>query len=184
MESVTGVTLPLSGHCEGVRMPTPLTDKPSPAENPLEILLVEDNPGDVILLEKLFEGSRCRVRLNIVGDGEEALGYLHQRGPYHDAPRPELILLDLNLPRKNGHEVLQEIRGSATLNSIPTVVLTSSAQDADWRRAHDAGVNAYLRKPRDWSRYPSFLKYLEDYWLWDIQKGKHLIKSQGGGGTK
>lgn len=150
-----------------------------PPGKPVEILLVEDNPGDVFLLETIFGSSRYRVRLNVVRDGEEAMGYLYRRVPYRDAPRPELILLDLNLPRKNGHEVLHEIKESDRLNTIPTLVLTSSKQDGDWERAHEARANGFLQKPREWSLYPALLKYLEERWLRGIQEGKGWENPEG-----
>lgn len=141
-----------------------------PMGKPVQVLLVEDNPADVSLLEKILENSQYPVRLNVVQDGEEALAYLRHQGPYRDAPHPGLILLDLKLPRKSGHEVLEEMQRSTHLRSIPTVVLTQSKQGGDWRRAHEAHVGAYLLKPKDWFHYAGLLKYLEENWFRGIQQ--------------
>ncbi len=143
-----------------------------PTRKPVQVLLVEDNPEDVTLLEKILENSQYPVRLNVVQDGVEALAYLRRQGPYRDSPPPGLILLDLILPRKSGHEVLEEMQRSMVLRSIPTVVLTQSKRDADWRRAHEARAGAYVLKPKDWSHYAGLLKYLEENWFQGLQQPK------------
>ena len=138
----------------------------SPDGTPIEILLVEDNPGDVRLTqEALKEGKVCN-RLSVVDDGAKAIEFLYnRRGPYAQAPRPDLILLDLNLPRKDGREVLAEIKRDPSLRSIPVVVLTTSQADEDVVKAYDLHVNCYITKPIDLSQFLNVVKAIEDFWL-------------------
>ena len=112
-----------------------------------EILLVEDNPGDVRLMEEALQERHEPTHLSVVGDGEEAMGFLRQQGEFAHAVRPDLILLDLNLPKKNGYEVLAEIRQDAQLKDIPVIVMTSSANPTDLRRAYDLYANCCITKP-------------------------------------
>ncbi len=150
-------------------MKTILEPEPKAKQRPVEILLVEDNPGDVSLLKETFKRSRFAVNLNVVQDGEQALNYLRHRSPYCSLPRPDFILLDLNLPRKNGHEVAKEIRRSHHLSGIPTLILTSSNHDDDKWAAYQTRVSAYLLKPLEWSQYAVLLNYLEENWIKDIR---------------
>ncbi len=138
-------------------------------QRPVEILLVEDNPGDAILLKESFKNSRFTINLNVVQDGEQALNYLRHRNPYLSSLRPDFILLDLNIPRKNGHEVAQEIKHSYHLSDIPTLILTSSNHDNDKWNAYQTRVSAYLLKPTEWSQYNILLNYLEENWIKDIR---------------
>lgn len=134
-------------------------------EHPVEILLVEDNPGDVLLTQKAFQASKLLNRLHVVGDGEAALKFLRREPPYEDAVRPELVLLDINLPKLSGPEVLQAVKADADLRVIPVVMLTSSDRDSDVRQAYDQHVNSYITKPPSFSALMEVIKNLENYWF-------------------
>ncbi|SFS11293.1 Response regulator receiver domain-containing protein [Halomicrobium zhouii] len=133
--------------------------------DPAEILLVEDNPGDVRLTQEAFEEGKIRNELHVVKDGVAALDFLHQRGEYADAPRPDIVLLDLNLPRKNGDEVLAAIRDDDDLHSLPVVVLTSSDAQEDVVRSYELQVNAYLTKPVDPAAFIETVQSFQEFWL-------------------
>jgi chemotaxis family two-component system response regulator Rcp1 len=132
---------------------------------PIEILLVEDNPGDVQLTIEAFREGKSNNNLNVVKDGEEALAFLHREGKYADAPRPDLILLDLNLPKKDGREVLAEIKADENLRRIPIVVLTTSQTEEDVFRTHDLHANFYIAKPVDMEQFIKMVRSIEDFWL-------------------
>lgn len=132
---------------------------------PIEILLVEDNPGDVRLTVEAFRAGKIRNNLNVVRDGVEALAFLRREAPYEDAPRPDLILLDLNLPRKSGFDVLAEVKADGSLRRIPVVVLTTSEIDEDICRSYDLHANCYISKPVDLDRFFTVVKSVEDFWL-------------------
>jgi chemotaxis family two-component system response regulator Rcp1 len=138
-------------------------------QRPVEILLVEDNPGDVTLLRETIKKSRFPVHLNVVNDGEEAIHYLRHQAPYVSTPRPDFILLDLNLPRRDGFEVAEEVKRSSKLSGIPTLVLTSSNNEADRWKACQYHMDAYLLKPQEWSQYGVLLKYLEENWMREVR---------------
>jgi chemotaxis family two-component system response regulator Rcp1 len=132
---------------------------------PVQILLVEDNLGDVRLTQlALREGPR-RKEIHVVGDGESALEFLHREGPYANAPRPDLILLDLNLPRRSGHEVLHEIKQDPALRTIPTVILTTSDRESDVRRSYELAANCFITKPLELEGFVRTLKTVEDFWV-------------------
>ncbi len=132
---------------------------------PIEILLVEDNPGDVRLtLEALKEG-KVANNVNVVSDGEQALRFLRREGEYAHAPVPDVILLDLNLPRKDGREVLAEIKNDPQLRRIPVVVLTTSEAEEDILRTYDLHANCYITKPVDLDRFIEVVRLIEDFWL-------------------
>lgn len=133
--------------------------------NTAEILLVEDNPADVRLTMEALKECKIINRLNVVEDGVEALDFLHRQGRYADAPRPDLILLDLNLPRKDGREVLAEIKSDERLRLIPTVVLTTSSADEDLLRAYGLHANCYVTKPVDFGRFIEVVQRLEEFWF-------------------
>ncbi|WIV66271.1 response regulator [Natrialbaceae archaeon AArc-T1-2] len=133
--------------------------------DPVDILLVEDNPGDVRLTREAFKDGSIANNLHVVEDGVDALEFCHQRGDYVDAPRPAIILLDLNLPRKNGEEVLEEIRNDSNLQTIPVIVLTSSDAHDDVVRSYELCANAYLRKPVDPDGFIDAIRSLEEFWL-------------------
>ena len=138
---------------------------PSNAATPIEILLVEDSPSDAELtVEALREGRVCN-HLNTVTNGVQALEFLRRKGPYAEAPRPDLILLDLNLPRKDGREVLAEIKADPNLKLIPVVVLTTSRADEDVLRAYSLHANCYIPKPVDFPHFLQVVKHIEDFWL-------------------
>jgi chemotaxis family two-component system response regulator Rcp1 len=137
----------------------------SPNGSPIEILLIEDNPGDVRLTQEALKEGKVRNRLNVVDDGAKAIEFLHQRGPYAKAPRPDLILLDLNLPKKDGREVLADIKTDPSLLRIPVVVLTTSQAEEDVAKAYDLHVNCYITKPIDLTRLLNVVKAIEDFWL-------------------
>ncbi|MGB9939097.1 response regulator [Methanosarcina sp.] len=135
------------------------------ASRPIEILLVEDSKGDIGLIEEVFEEARIRNNLHIAEDGEEAILFLNKKGRFLDAPRPDIILLDLNLPRKDGREVLQEVKGDPNLRNIPIVVLTTSKAEEDILRSYDLHANAYITKPADFDQFVKVIKSIEDFWL-------------------
>ena len=132
---------------------------------PIEILLVEDNPGDVRLTREALKDAKMSNLLHVVEDGAMALDFLHQRGEYRNVPHPDLILLDLNLPRKNGREVLQEIKEDARLKIIPVVILTSSQAEEDILSAYSLHANCYITKPVDFAQLTKIVRTIEDFWL-------------------
>jgi CheY-like chemotaxis protein len=136
---------------------------------PIHILLVEDNPADVDLTREGFIRASFESVLHVASDGVAALEFLHRQGKYRDAPRPDLILLDLNLPRKGGREVLREIKGDPDLRSIPVLVLTSSAAADDIQHTYSLHANCYITKPVDFKRFIAVVQGIQDFWL-DIAK--------------
>jgi CheY-like chemotaxis protein len=137
----------------------------SSLSRPVEILLVEDNPGDVRLTREALKEGKIRNNLNVVGDGVEALRYLRHAGPYAESTRPDLILLDLNLPKMDGREVLEAVKADPLLRLIPVVVLTSSAAEQDIVRAYDLHANCYVSKPVDLDQFIHVVKSIEDFWF-------------------
>ncbi len=132
---------------------------------PIEILLVEDNPGDVRLTQEAVREAKIRNTLNVVNDGEQAIAYVRRQGEFADRPRPDLILLDLNLPRKDGREVLQDLKCDPDLHRIPVVVLTSSEAEQDILRTYDLYANAYVTKPVDLEQFMHVVSSIQDFWL-------------------
>jgi chemotaxis family two-component system response regulator Rcp1 len=135
------------------------------AGRPIEILLIEDNPGDVDLTREMIGNGKVKSVVKNVGDGEEAIAYLQQRGPYRDAVRPDLILLDLNLPKKDGRAVLSEIKKDDRLKDIPVVVLTTSEAETDVLRSYQLHANCYISKPVDLANFSNIIRSIEDFWL-------------------
>ena len=131
----------------------------------VDILLVEDNPGDVRLAQEALKESKVRNKLFVVNDGVEAIDFLRRQGKHADAPRPDLILLDLNLPRKSGREVLAEIKTDETLKRIPVVVLTVSRAEEDIIRSYNQHANCYITKPLDFNQFMEVTKAIEGFWL-------------------
>jgi len=131
----------------------------------VDVLLVEDDPGDVLMTREAFEHFRIRNNLHVVGDGEQALNFLRRTGDYVDMPRPGLILLDLNLPRRNGLEVLAELKTDADLMTIPVVVLTTSQAEEDILRSYALHANAYISKPVDFERFIGVIGQIDDFFL-------------------
>src|ERR1700732_4460305 len=132
---------------------------------PIEILLVEDSPGDVRLTREAFKDAKVHINLHVASDGAEAMEFLNRAGEHATAPRPDLILLDLNLPKKDGREVLEEIKESATLKSIPVVVLTTSASDADILRSYRLHANCYITKPVGLDGFLEVVESIDNFWL-------------------
>jgi CheY-like chemotaxis protein len=132
---------------------------------PIEILLVEDNPGDVRLTQEAIREAKIRNRLNVVTDGEEAVAYVRRQGNFADQPRPDLILLDLNLPKKDGREVLKDLKSDPDLHRIPVVVLTSSAAEQDILSTYDLYANAYVTKPVDLEQFMHVVTSIQEFWL-------------------
>jgi CheY-like chemotaxis protein len=135
------------------------------SSRPVEVLLVEDNPGDVRLTQEALKEGRVMVNLTVAADGVEAMEVLNRKGPYKDKPRPDLILLDLNLPKKNGREVLLEIKADAELRRIPVIVMTTSKAEQDVHRAYNLNANCYITKPVDLDEFLHVVRSIEDFWL-------------------
>ncbi|HVK56538.1 MAG TPA: response regulator [Burkholderiales bacterium] len=132
---------------------------------PLEILLVEDNPGDVRLTREALKDGKVWTSLHVVENGQEALDFLYRRGKYSESPRPDLILLDLNLPKKDGREVLATIKTDNTLHLIPVVILTTSQAEEDLLKAYNLNANCYITKPVDFDQFIRIVRTIEEFWL-------------------
>jgi CheY-like chemotaxis protein len=132
---------------------------------PVEILLVEDNKGDVGLIEEVFEEAKNRNKLHVAEDGEEAMLYLRSKGKCSDFPRPDIIILDLNLPNKDGREVLREIKEDENLHNIPVIVLTTSNAEKDILGAYELHANAYVTKPLDFDQFIKVVGSIDNFWL-------------------
>lgn len=135
------------------------------AGSAIEILLVEDNPADVRLTQEALRESTISNHLHAVGDGEEALRFLRREGTHAEAPRPDLVLLDLNLPRMSGREVLEQVKEDPDLRRIPVVVLTTSEAEQDILHSYDFHANAYVRKPVDFDQFTEVVRLIEDFWF-------------------
>ena len=135
---------------------------------PIVVLLVEDDPGDVVLIQEAFEHNKVRNRLHVVGDGVEAMQFLRDGGE-----RPDLVLLDLNLPRKDGREVLEEIKSDPELRSIPVVVLTTSKAEEDILRSYDLHANAYVTKPVDFGRFIEVVRQIDEFFVTVVKLPRH-----------
>jgi chemotaxis family two-component system response regulator Rcp1 len=140
--------------------------KPSkPAPKPIEILLVEDNPGDVRLTQEALKENKIRNTLHVAVDGVEAMAFLRREGKHARSPRPDLILLDLNLPKKDGREVLAEIKTDEDLKRIPVVILTTSSAEQDILKTYNLHANCYITKPVDLGQFIGVIRSIEDFWL-------------------
>jgi CheY-like chemotaxis protein len=137
--------------------------------DPVDVLLVEDDPGDVLMTREAFEHYRIRNTLHVVGDGEQAMRFLRRAGEYTQVPRPGLILLDLNLPRRNGLEVLADLKSDDNLLSIPVVVLTTSQAEDDIIRSYSLHANAYISKPVDFDRFIDVIREINKFFLTLVQ---------------
>jgi CheY-like chemotaxis protein len=131
----------------------------------IEILMVEDNPGDVRLAQEALKESKVRNNMSVVWDGEEAISFLRREGKYSDSPRPDLILLDLNLPKKDGTQVLADIKEDPHLRRIPVVILTTSEADRDILKTYDLHANCYITKPVDFDKFVEVVKAVDNFWL-------------------
>jgi chemotaxis family two-component system response regulator Rcp1 len=132
---------------------------------PIEILLVEDNPGDVRLTIEALKEGKVANQINVAVDGIDAMAFLRREGKYENAPKPDLILLDLNLPKKNGREVLAEIKMDSHLKCIPVVILTSSQAEKDIVMTYNLHANCYIKKPVDFDQFINVVKSIEDFWF-------------------
>jgi CheY-like chemotaxis protein len=133
--------------------------------NVIDVLLVEDDPGDALMTQEAFEHHKIRNQLHVVRDGIEALEFLRREGRYADAPRPGLILLDLNLPKRDGREVLADIKADESLRTIPVVVLTTSEAEEDILRSYNLHANAYVTKPVDFDRFIEVVRQIDDFFV-------------------
>jgi CheY-like chemotaxis protein len=131
----------------------------------VDVLLVEDDPGDVVLIKEAFEYNKVHNSLHVVSDGVEALDFLYRRDGHEGAPRPDLVLLDLNLPRKDGREVLEEVKADPGMRTIPIVVLTTSEAEEDILRSYDLHANAYVTKPVDFDRFIEVVRMIDDFFV-------------------
>ena len=142
-----------------------MTPNPQFVGKPIEILLVEDEPGDAYLTAEALKSAKILNRVHLVEDGTEAMAFLKREGSYADAPRPDLILLDLNLPRKDGRQVLAEIKNDPSLSAIPVVVLTTSSADEDVLRSYSLHANCYITKPVDLDQFMQVVRATQEFWL-------------------
>jgi CheY-like chemotaxis protein len=131
----------------------------------IQILLVDDDPGDVLITREAFAANKVRNHLSVVSDGEAAMAFLRREGEFASAPRPDLILLDLNLPTKAGHEVLAEVKSDTDLQRIPVVILTTSDAEEDIVRSYDLHANAYVTKPVDFDRFLNVVRQIDDFFV-------------------
>jgi CheY-like chemotaxis protein len=143
------------------------------ADQPVEILLVEDNPGDVRLTLEVLKDARVRNNISMVNDGVAALAFLRQEGEYAGARRPDLILLDLNLPKKNGLEVLAEIKSDPELQFIPVIILTVSGDEEDFVKSYNLHANCCIAKPIDLDQFIKVIRSIEDFWLTIVKLPPH-----------
>src|SRR3984957_20328963 len=140
---------------------------------PIEVLLVEDSPGDVRLTQEAFREANRSINLHIASDGVEAMAFLKREGANANAPRPDLILLDLNLPRMDGREVLAEIKGDDSLKRIPTIILTTSESEVDIVKSYQLQANCYLSKPVQLDAFESLVRSINDFWLTKVKLPQH-----------
>jgi CheY-like chemotaxis protein len=143
---------------------------------PIEVLLVEDSPGDVRLTREALKDAKVHIHLHVVSDGAEAMAFLGHEGEHANVPRPDLILLDLNLPKKDGREVLEEIKESPTLKSIPVVILTTSESETDIQGSYQHHANCYITKPVDLDGFLKVVKSIDSFWL-SVVKLPHEVRS-------
>ena len=142
-----------------------MSESPGTQSDAIEVLLVEDSPGDVRLTREALKDAKVHISLHVATDGIEAMAYLERTGMYASAPRPDLILLDLNLPRKDGREVLKEIKESPCLRTIPVVILTTSSSDADVLQSYHRHANCYISKPVDLDGFLKVVQSIDSFWL-------------------
>jgi CheY-like chemotaxis protein len=145
----------------------------SPALIQVNVLLVEDSPGDVRLTQEAFRDANGAVRLHVASDGVEAMAFLRREGEHADAPRPDFILLDLNLPRMDGREVLAHVKADDKLRTIPTIILTTSDADADILMSYERNANAYLKKPVTLEAFENLVRTINDFWLTKVVLPRH-----------
>ena len=144
-----------------------------PQGSPIDVLLVEDSPGDVRLTREAFRETNGAVTLHVASDGVEAMSFLQQQGANADAPRPDFILLDLNLPRMDGREVLLLIKEDSKLRTIPVIILTTSEAEADILKSYQLNANAYLKKPVTLEAFEALVRSINDFWLTKVMLPQH-----------
>ncbi|MFF7952513.1 response regulator [Streptomyces griseorubiginosus] len=146
----------------------------TPAGRPIDVLLVEDDPGDELMTREAFEDNKIGNTLHVVRDGEEALDFLYRRGEHTEAPQPDLILLDLNLPKYDGRQVLEKIKSDPELSHIPVVVLTTSAAEEDILRSYRLHANAYVTKPVDLDQFIAAVRQIDDFFVQVVRLPRHF----------
>ncbi|EDY61052.1 MULTISPECIES: response regulator [Streptomyces] len=146
----------------------------TPDASPIDVLLVEDDPGDELMTREAFEDNKIGNTLHVVRDGEEALDFLYRRGDHTDAPEPDLILLDLNLPKYDGRQVLEKIKSDPELAHIPVVVLTTSAAEEDILRSYKLHANAYVTKPVDLDQFIAAVRQIDDFFVQVVRLPRHF----------
>lgn len=146
--------------------------EPSPSQ-PIEVLLVEDDPGDVLMTQEAFADYKIANRLTVVTNGEDAIAYMRKQGRFADAPTPDLVLLDLNLPRRDGREVLRDIKEDTHLRRVPVVVLTTSEAEEDVLASYDLHANAYVRKPVDFDQFVAAVRAIDDFFITVVRRPPH-----------
>ena len=151
-----------------------MNDDPGDDETQIQVLLVEDSPGDARLTQEAFRTAGNTMRLHIVSDGVEAMAFLRREGVHADAPRPDLILLDLNLPKMDGRQVLAQVKEDADLKLIPTVILTTSNSDEDISKSYELQANCYLSKPVQLEAFDDLVRSINDFWLTKVKLPQHL----------
>ena len=142
---------------------------------PIEVLLVEDSPGDVRLTQEAFRGANRAIHLHVASDGVEAMAFLRREGVHLDAPRPDLILLDLNLPKMDGREVLAHIKADESLKLIPTVILTTSDSEVDIVKSYQLQANCYLSKPVQFDEFERLVESINDFWLTKVKLPQQIL---------
>lgn len=142
---------------------------------PVEILLVEDDPGDIELIKETISSSKLKINLQIVNDGSKAISYLKKQGQYSDKTEPDLVILDLNLPLKNGMEVLKEVKSDEDIKHIPIIVMTTSDQDSDVLKSYKLGANSYVTKPMGIEQFSHIVNTIEDFWLTIVKLPKRVV---------
>ena len=150
------------------------------ATHPIEILLVEDNPADIRLTSEALRGGQIPTHLNVARDGVEAIDFLRRRAAYATAPRPDIVLLDLNLPRKNGREVLAEIKQDPDLKTIPVIVLSTSQDEEDIWRSYHLQANAYITKPVDLDQFMAAMRGFQNFWVTIVKLPPNKARIHGG----
>jgi CheY-like chemotaxis protein len=143
------------------------------APRPGDVLLVEDNPSDVYLTQVAFQRSSAETQIHVVEDGIQAMAFLRREGPFASAPRPDLVLLDLNLPRKHGHKVLREIKEDPELRGIPVIILTTSTAEADINLCYEGHANCYIAKPVDFEQFEKVVREIETFWFQCVKLPRH-----------
>jgi two-component system, chemotaxis family, response regulator Rcp1 len=154
-----------------------MNDIPEEGRRYIEVLLVEDSPGDVRLTREAFRDANTAMRLHVTSDGAEAIAFLHREGEHSEAPRPDIILLDLNLPKIDGREVLAHIKQNPDLKSIPTAILSISDAPADIARSYQLQANCYLAKPAQWDAFVILVNSINDFWLKRVKLQARTVAS-------